>query len=96
MKVTKKLAGIRLTPPASRTVGSWARLTGKSVNWVASWSVEAIAKAMIDGAAANTAKEELQALSRVQSEMELSAKRVSAARAKLSDVRAGRHHKQAA
>ena len=51
---------------------------------------------MIDSAAASTAKEELQALSRVQSEMELSAKRVSAARAKLSDVRAGRHNKQAA
>ena len=82
--------------PASRTVGSWARLTGKSVNWVASWAVEAIAKAMISSDAATTAKEELQALSRVQAEMELSAKRVSAARGRLAAIRAGKQTRQAA
>ncbi len=96
MKPTKPLAGIRLTPAASRTVGSWARLTGKSVNWVASWCVEAIAKAMIDSSAANTAKEELQALSRVQAELQLSAKRVQAARGRLAAIRANKQPRQAA
>ena len=74
----------------------WAKLTGKSVNWVASWSVEAIARSMVDASTANTAKEELQALSRVQSELALSAKRVQAARGKLAMIRAGKQQRQAA
>jgi len=68
----------------------WARLTGKSVNWVASWSVEAISRSMVDASTSSTAKEELQALSRVQSELQLSAKRVQAARGKLAMIRAGK------
>ena len=74
----------------------WARLTGKSVNWVASWSVESLCKAVIDATAVNSAKEELQALSRVQCELQLSAKRVSAARGRLAEVRAGKQLRKAA
>lgn len=96
MKPSKQLAGIRLTPAASRTTGMWAKLTGKSVNWIASWAVEAIARAMVDKETSITAKEELQALSRVQSELALSAKRVQAARGRLAAVRAGKQTRQAA
>lgn len=96
MKPTKQLAGIRLTPQASRTVGMWAKLTGKSVNWIASWSVEAVSRCMTDASTVITAKEELQALSRVQSELQLSAKRVQAARGRLAEVRAAKQLRKAA
>ena len=96
MKQVKLLGGIRLTAPASRTIGMWSKLTGKSVNWVTSWAVESLWKSLIAEVHVATAKEELQALNRVQSELALSAKRVSAARGRLAAVRAGKPLRQAA
>ncbi len=86
-KPPKQLAGVRLTPEASATITSWARLTNKSANWMTSYAVNALRGCLISPEFSKHVTEELEALGRVQAELALSAKRVSAAKQKLAAIR---------
>lgn len=88
MKAKRKLlAGLRLNQSASDTVGQWATLTGRSANWVTSWCVDRLRTAMISPQHTETAKAELEAMGRVQSELQISAKKITAAKQKLAALR---------
>lgn len=86
-KQAKLIVGVRLSNDASATIAQWSKLTGKSNNWLASWCIGALRQTMIEARHAETAKAELEAMGRVQTELNLSRIRVSDAKLKLAALR---------
>jgi hypothetical protein len=86
-KQTMPINGIRINGDAGGTIRQWTRLTGRSVNWLTSWCITSLRTCMISAAHADTAKHELEAMGRVQTELMLSQKRVAKAKNELATMR---------
>lgn len=86
----KRLAGVKLAEHASKTVNAWATLTGKSINYTASWCIERFADVMIDPRRLIPIKAELEAMAAVQCAQQQSELRLRDAKGKLFKAKQAR------
>lgn len=78
------MGGLRVGAEAAATVLGWARLTGKSANWIVNWSVNTLQVALVKPESARAAREELEGIARLHA---LKEKNERAERAQAEKIR---------